>query len=110
MSGSDCLPVVCDTGFKIGSDGDKCIDVDECLDSSHGCGDEVCINTVGGVTCAPCQAGFELVDDACVDIDECALGTDDCGNHALDFSGFEACKNLDGGKRKNSNRNFGRKK
>ena len=93
----DCLPIVCNTGFELNGDVDKCVDRNECEADNYDCDDAFCINSVDGVRCAACPEGYELDDEGlCTDIDECAQDLDQCGNHALDYSGKEACENFPG--------------
>ena len=94
---ADCVPIECDSGFELNDDGDTCVDRNECVDDRYDCGEQFCVNTVGGVRCDVCPDGYELDDEGlCTDIDECAQGLDQCGNHALSFTGFEACANFPG--------------
>ena len=70
-----------------------CVDINECGDGTHACGEGgVCANTRGSYTCS-CADGYqsESADTLqCSDVDECAAGTDTCGANAL-------CANIAGG-------------
>ena len=70
-----------------------CVDINECGDGTHACGENgVCANTRGSYTCS-CADGYqsESADTLqCSDVDECAAGTDTCGANSL-------CANTVGG-------------
>nr|XP_061809443.1 fibulin-1-like [Nerophis lumbriciformis] len=74
----------CFVGYRQGSDGITCEDINECLLGAHNCVvGQTCINTEGSFRCQreiSCDAGYELVDrNRCRDIDECALNRHNCG-------------------------------
>lgn len=48
---------VCDSGYRLGSDGRHCIDIDECINNP--CQYGTCFNTPGSFRCE-CHAGFSL--------------------------------------------------
>ena len=70
-----------------------CVDINECGDGTHACGEGgVCANTRGSYTCS-CADGYqsESADTLqCSDVDECEAGTDTCGANTL-------CANTVGG-------------
>ncbi|ELT90177.1 hypothetical protein CAPTEDRAFT_49829, partial [Capitella teleta] len=50
----------CHEGFKISTDDwRKCVDIDECEDSTHHEDCHTCVNTEGNYTCR-CRYGYEL--------------------------------------------------
>ncbi|XP_061595496.1 endosialin-like [Cololabis saira] len=58
----------CPPGYKIGADGRRCSDVDECLQQPC---TQHCVNTPGTFHCT-CYQGYQPDDDGeCVDTDEC---------------------------------------
>ncbi|CAI5764412.1 fibulin-5 isoform X1 [Podarcis lilfordi] len=66
-------PVICRFGYQM-SEGNQCVDVDECASESHQCNPtQICINTEGGYTCS-CTEGYWLLEGQCLDIDECRYG------------------------------------
>ena len=95
----DCIPIVCQTGYKLNDEGNLCIDVDECTDECpermHNCRDyEVCSNTFGSYTCDRCPAGYEAdLFGNCHDINECKLnGGHSCGHGlCINTEGSFAC-------------------
>ena len=70
-----------------------CVDINECGDGTHACGEGgVCSNTRGSYTCS-CAVGYqsESADTLqCSDVDECEAGTDTCVANSL-------CANTVGG-------------
>lgn len=74
--------VICGNGFTLDStNGQHCIDIDECTDNSHDCSPEqICENRQGGYVCK-CPAGHtDGPNKDCVDIDECSIyGSGICG-------------------------------
>jgi len=57
---------VCDPGYRLGSDGRHCFDIDECI--SNPCQFGTCYNTPGSFRCE-CHSGFSLGSDgrSCLD-------------------------------------------
>ena len=87
----DFKSCVCPAGYSDISG--TCVDINECGDGTHACGEGgVCANTRGSYTCS-CADGYqsESADTLqCSDVDECAAGTDTCGANSL-------CANTVGG-------------
>jgi hypothetical protein len=48
----------CHSGFEFGSDGESCIDINECLVGNGSC-DHECLNQVGSFECR-CRNGYRL--------------------------------------------------
>ncbi|XP_077970402.1 uncharacterized protein LOC120328603 isoform X9 [Styela clava] len=68
----------CNSGFVLHSDGESCIDFDECINPDN-C-QQNCTNTAGNFTCS-CYDGFSEVDGACSATASCIEGnTLDCVN------------------------------
>ena len=88
---NDFKSCVCPAGYSDISG--ICVDINECGDGTHACGENgVCANTRGSYTCS-CADGYqsESADTLqCSDVDECEAGTDTCGANAL-------CANIAGG-------------
>ncbi|XP_029427739.1 latent-transforming growth factor beta-binding protein 4 isoform X2 [Rhinatrema bivittatum] len=72
---------ICNTGFRLSTQGTHCIDVDECRQTPHLCTNGRCENTVGGYRCA-CATGFHAGPQGteCTDIDECTGIQQPCTN------------------------------
>ena len=87
----DLKSCLCPAGYT--DRGGTCVDINECGDGTHACGENgVCANTRGSYTCS-CADGYasESADTLqCSDVDECAAGTDTCGANSL-------CANIAGG-------------
>ena len=87
----DLKSCLCPAGYSDISG--TCVDINECGDGTHACGENgVCANTRGSYTCS-CADGYqsESADTLqCSDVDECAAGTDTCGANSL-------CANTVGG-------------
>ncbi|XP_063219441.1 fibulin-1-like [Bacillus rossius redtenbacheri] len=62
----------CGVGFRLSEDGGRCMDVDECAERTHECGElQTCQNQAGGYLCQ-CPRGYSVQNsNDCVDIDEC---------------------------------------
>ncbi|KAE8585611.1 hypothetical protein XENTR_v10021376 [Xenopus tropicalis] len=81
----------CNWGHEMSSEGQHCIDVDECLEYGRSiCGTKRCENTPGSYRCiSDCEPGYQLSSSGdCTDINEC-LNKTVCGDHAM-------CHNLAG--------------
>jgi hypothetical protein len=102
MSGLNSFNCSCIAGYR--GDGYTCIDVDECSENSHNCGNgATCMNTVGSFSCVvdfcglgnncssmaacsnsassftcTCKPGFQGNGHVCTDIDECASNIHNC--------------------------------
>ena len=71
-----------------------CVDIDECLESSHVC-DMRCNNTKGSYQCF-CNEGYQLVDgNKCLDIDECLINNGGCQGICMNFNGSFYCLSID---------------
>ncbi|RDD45038.1 Latent-transforming growth factor beta-binding protein 4 [Trichoplax sp. H2] len=60
----------CKTGFE--DDGDECVDINECLESSICPTNTSCQNTIGSYKCS-CSEGFRIENERCVDVNECLV-------------------------------------
>ncbi|MEE6491205.1 hypothetical protein FKM82_016127 [Ascaphus truei] len=81
----------CNWGYEMSSEGQHCVDVDECLEYGVSlCGTRRCQNTPGSYKCiTDCEPGYQLSSSGdCRDINEC-LNKTVCGDHAV-------CQNLVG--------------
>jgi len=87
---------MCNDGFKLSMNGQKCLDKDECADGSAQCPGE-CKNTEGGFECL-CPKGFVINEDKtqCVDENECETGNHDCPNLCVNTEGGFKCTCPDG--------------
>ena len=66
---------VCPNGTN--SDGETCIDIDECTFGADDCNEKaVCINSFGSFECQ-CSAGYVGDGIECVDVDECTFAETD---------------------------------
>ena len=71
-----------------------CVDIDECLESSHVC-DMRCNNTKGSYQCF-CNEGYQLVDgNKCLDIDECLINNGGCQGICMNSNGSFYCLSID---------------
>ena len=75
-----CAPIYCKTGYQLFEEGNYCIDIDECDNSTDDCEDnEFCRNNEGSFTCERCPFGIELGENnACVNTDECTNSEAQC--------------------------------
>lgn len=51
---------VCDPGYRLGPDGKRCMDIDECM--TQPCQHGTCFNSPGSFRCE-CHSGFDLGPD-----------------------------------------------
>lgn len=51
----------CGSGYRLATNGQGCLDVNECAEGTHGC-DHTCTNTIGSYICS-CDLGYRLVTD-----------------------------------------------
>ncbi|XP_039274370.2 uncharacterized protein LOC120348319 [Styela clava] len=74
----------CPDGFRLGPDGRKCQDIDECSLYRGACGrGGLCSNTEGGYNCT-CTRGYKMESrnsNVCIDIDECQTNNGGCQVH-----------------------------
>jgi len=90
----------CSSGFRLASNGKKCIDHNECLlRNGHGPCQGSCRNTHGGYECS-CneRPGTQLASDghSCEDLDECAGDNFGCSHTCLNTLGTAFCICPDG--------------
>ncbi|XP_047380794.1 hemicentin-2 [Sciurus carolinensis] len=85
--------VGCPEGFELDTQGEFCVDRDECLDGPSPCSHS-CLNAPGRFSCA-CPAGFTLAwdDRNCRDVDECAWDAHLCpeGQRCVNLLGSYHC-------------------
>ncbi|XP_010882261.1 fibulin-1 isoform X3 [Esox lucius] len=62
----------CGRGYHVNSEGNRCVDIDECKGPDGACAGHTCVNLVGSFRCE-CKAGFifNSVSRVCDDINEC---------------------------------------
>merc|ERR1711971_234839 len=99
----------CNPVFKINSNMDQCVDINECATNRGGCDSKrSCQNNAGGFTCADCSTGWAN-DGAkgCKDIDECAANTDGCHfkRACVNSQGGFTCANCESGWANDGNKN-----
>lgn len=84
-------PVVCPAGYRLGSDGKTCEDINECHELTSKC-NQYCHNTNGSYFCH-CQLGYKLASDnhTCLDIDECLENNGGCSQLCIDSDGSFQC-------------------
>ncbi|KAB0366601.1 hypothetical protein FD754_010757, partial [Muntiacus muntjak] len=85
--------VGCPEGFELDTQGEFCVDRDECSDRPRPCSHS-CHNAPGRFSCS-CPAGFALARDrrTCRDVDECAWEADLCqeDQHCVNLLGSYHC-------------------
>ncbi|XP_065735248.1 hemicentin-2 [Phocoena phocoena] len=85
--------VGCPEGFELDTQGEFCVDRDECSGSPSPCAHS-CRNVPGRFSCS-CPAGFTLARDerTCRDVDECAWEADPCqeGQRCVNLLGSYRC-------------------
>ncbi|CAK7291594.1 HMCN2 [Vulpes lagopus] len=88
--------VGCPEGFDLDTQGEFCVDVDECAWDTHLCQEgQRCVNLFGSYHCLPdCRPGFRVAPHGagCEDVDECLEQLDDCHYNQL-------CENTPGSHR-----------
>jgi hypothetical protein len=75
----------CPAGYRgEGRGADGCVDIDECMEDTDGCGTQAeCKNTLGSYACGDCMSGFSAaVGGVCMDIDECGTNNGGCSSLA----------------------------
>ncbi|XP_014387685.1 PREDICTED: LOW QUALITY PROTEIN: hemicentin-2 [Myotis brandtii] len=86
----------CPEGFELDSQGEFCVDVDECAWPTDLCPEgQRCVNLLGSYRCLPdCGPGFRVAADGadCEDVDECLEQSDECHYNQI-------CENTPGGHR-----------
>ncbi len=102
---ADAGPPVCDDGYRLGSDGSECVDIDECDEGTDDCDALVtCTNSDGSFVCGACPDGYrdpEGDGTLCININECEEEIDDCDPLAgcFDTDGAYDCGTCPGGYR-----------
>ncbi|KAM9365172.1 latent-transforming growth factor beta-binding protein 1 isoform 3-T3 [Pholidichthys leucotaenia] len=90
---------LCASGFRPSPAGDRCDDVDECIEDVRACGAVgECVNEVGSYMCT-CPRGFRQINGTrCTDVDECVEGDELCSPHGkcLNTEGSYQCVCDDG--------------
>ncbi|XP_065884099.1 mucin-like protein isoform X2 [Dysidea avara] len=88
LVGAECS---CPSGYAAGNDS-KCVDIDECANSSSNVCTQQCVNTPGSYQC-DCYDGYQPVDvnaTQCEDIDEC-MEYNDCHQICTNTNGSYEC-------------------
>uniref|UniRef100_A0A8C5A1G9 Fibulin 2 n=1 Tax=Gadus morhua TaxID=8049 RepID=A0A8C5A1G9_GADMO len=83
--------LICSRGYHASPDGASCIDVDECQNNLHRCGDgQLCNNLPGSYRC-DCQPGYQYDSyrRTCVDVNECLANP--CGQECANMYGSYQC-------------------
>ncbi|XP_059158121.1 uncharacterized protein LOC131942326 [Physella acuta] len=92
LSGQSYICSTCPPGFHLGSNGQKCEDINECSQVSNQCDNNAtCINIYGSFTCT-CKEGYRKSGDVCVDIDECAERLHTCEQICINTAPFYTCE------------------
>ncbi|KAM4605849.1 latent-transforming growth factor beta-binding protein 4 [Discoglossus pictus] len=81
----------CNWGYEMSSEGQHCVDVDDCLEYGESlCGDRRCENTPGSYRCVTdCEPGYQLSPSGeCTDVNECLSLQRVCGS--------AICENVEG--------------
>lgn len=85
---------LCREGFRLGSDGKKCIVANECFDKNIAAScEQLCVKKRGTDWCE-CKGGFLVDGNVCVDINEC---TTDNPEHKHQCKDHSTCLNTKGG-------------
>ena len=81
----------CVDGYRLDSDQHSCLNIDECLEGTHGCR-WGCEDTDGGFQCR-CPEGFRLGEDfaSCTDVNECETGEHQCSAGCINLNGTYGC-------------------
>ncbi|XP_017783633.1 PREDICTED: fibulin-1-like isoform X2 [Nicrophorus vespilloides] len=85
----------CRGGYELNEEGNKCIDINECIRGTHSCSStQICKNYPGYHVCS-CPIGYRLDNNQCIDINECEYHPcsrySDCHNTVGSFKCI--CKN-----------------
>ncbi|XP_062600104.1 mucin-like protein [Saccostrea cucullata] len=84
----------CPQGYQM-TETFKCIDIDECANSTLNDCDQICSNTEGSYTCS-CRTGYRLTGHMCHDINECSEGTNICEQKCHNTQGSYYCSCMPG--------------
>ncbi|KAK3920598.1 Fibrillin-1 [Frankliniella fusca] len=95
----------CPPGYKLDSEGKKCVDENECLTQSGICGNGTCTNVEGSFECS-CSEGFAPgpmqvgSSDDCRDVDECSTKPGICRDgNCVNLQGSYRCDCFEGYRR-----------